>query len=175
MGMRIKNVCIDCGKSGFFLKLDGSGRCADCARAAEKYLTMEEVTDEAAKMIRGEGDARPVLQHLREQEAKHRRTREKFFSVYDRYAAARKLEKEGAPEKALEIYLQLLPDCPGGTDYYVRPCILLEKAGDYGKAIEICNLAIAQIRQGRFQADPEEFLRRRERLERKQSKKTDNP
>ena len=99
-----------------------------------------------------------------------KREKRNFNRVFGNYEKARSLEKSGEVEKALAIYLKLLDNCPTGTDYYVRPCIILEKQKNYKKAIEICDMAIACIRQGRFKADETEFLKRKERLVKKLEK-----
>lgn len=43
------------------------------------------------------------------------------------------MERQGEIEKALVIYFKLLKNCPTGTDYYVRPCIILEKTVDMSR------------------------------------------
>jgi|GEM_PF-1975548 len=53
-----------------------------------------------------------------------------------------------------------------------RPAILLERLGQYDRAIAICNRAIKVIRAGLFHADAEAFEKRKMRL---QKKKTQTP
>lgn len=63
-----------------------------------------------------------------------------------------------------------MENIPPGTDYYTRPCIILEKKHEYAQAIEICDMAIKGIREDRFNADEEEFLHRKNRLLKKLEK-----
>ena len=166
-----KKVCKGCGKSGVFLKLNDDLLCSECAELESKRMTTKEVVDELVAYANGAGTTKKIEDYLDAEEAKNKREKRNFNRVFGNYEKARSFEKSGEVEKALAIYLKLLDNCPTGTDYYVRPCIILEKQKDYKKAIEICDMAIACIRQGRFKADETEFLKRKERLVKKLEKK----
>ena len=56
---------------------------------------------------------------------------------------------------------------PEGMDYYVRPCIVLEKLGRYDDAIDICQQGLIQIKSGKFNGDVSALNKRIERLKKK--------
>ena len=92
----------------------------------------------------------------------------RYFEYYfNKYNKARELERNGRLDKALSIYLSILPLQPGGTLYYERPCILLEKMHRYEDALYVCELAIERIQKKAFNADLEPFEKRKARLEKK--------
>ena len=95
---------------------------------------------------------------------------DKFDRIYNQYEKAVSLEKEGKLEEALALHVDNLKNIPEGSVYYERPCIVLDKLGRYDEAIQICELAIEQIKANKFNADLSSFMRRKERLERKKSK-----
>lgn len=165
-----KNVCKGCGKNGLFLKLNKELLCAECVDLEAKRMSTSEVTDELIAYVKGTGTTKKIEAYMKAQESKNKRELHNFNIVFGNYEKARNLEKQGDMEKALAIYLKLLEKCPTGTDYYVRPCIILEKKKEFEKAIEICDFAIKNIRQGRFNADENEFLKRKERLVKKCNK-----
>jgi len=167
-----KKVCKHCGKSGYFLKLDNNLLCRACADLLEKGTDMNEIADELAEFATGEGSLKRIEALIKAQNEANERGKINFESIYREYERARKIEKEGDTEKALACYLKILKKCPPGTDYYVRPCIILERKHDYAYAIEICDLAIKNIREGRFKADEEEFQHRKSRLLKKLEKVT---
>lgn len=162
-----KKVCKSCGKNGFFLKLNEDLLCSECADLQNREMSMPEVADEIVKFVNGKGTTKKLDTYIKAQEKKENRERKNFNFVFGNYKKARNLEKQGKTDKALELYLKLLDNCPGGTDYYVRPCIILEKKHEYVHAIQICDLAIRNIQQGRFNANVEEFQHRKNRLLRK--------
>ena len=159
-----KNVCRGCGKSGYFLKLNKDLLCGECVDLQNKKMTESEFTEELIKWYKGKGTLEKVNSYMEAQEAKSQREEKSFNKVFNKYQKARELEKSGKVDDALEIYLKILENCPPGTDYYIRPCIILEKKHQYAQAIEICDLAIKNIRIERFSADENEFLHRKNRL-----------
>ena len=165
-----KNVCKGCGKNGLFLKLNKELLCAECVDLETKRMSTSEVADELIAYAKGTGTTKKIEAYLHAAESKNRREQYNFNKIFSRYKQARNIEKEGKLDEALSIYLQLLENCPPGTDYYIRPCIILEKKKEFTKAIEICDFAIENIRQGRFNADENEFLKRKERLVKKRNK-----
>lgn len=162
-----KKVCKGCGKNGFFLKLNSDLLCNECVELKNNEMSMSEVADELVKFVKGEGSAKKLTTYVELQEAKKRRETRNFNIVFGNYEKARSMERQGETDKALSIYLSLLENYPQGTDYYVRPCIILEKKHEYEQAIQICDLAIRNIQQGRFNANIEEFEHRKTRLLRK--------
>ncbi|MBC5745620.1 hypothetical protein FMM74_019135 [Lachnospiraceae bacterium MD308] len=162
-----KNVCKGCGKGGYFLKLNKDLLCEECVDLQNKEMTLSEFDEELTKWYKGEGTLKKVNSYMKAQDAKSQREEKSFNKVFNRYQKARELEKSGKLDNALEIYLKILKNCPPGTDYYVRPCIILEKKHQYTQAVELCDLAIKNIRIGRFNADENEFLHRKNRLLRK--------
>ena len=165
-----KNVCKGCGESGYFLKLNKELLCPKCVELEMKTMSTDEVIDELVEWYKGSGTTKNIEAYLHAAESKNRREQYNFNKIFSRYKQARNIEKEGKLDGALSIYLQLLENCPPGTDYYIRPCIILEKKKEFTKAIEICDFAIENIRQGRFNADENEFLKRKERLVKKRNK-----
>lgn len=159
-----KNVCKGCGKSGYFLKLNKDLLCEECVDLQNKEMTLAEFDEELVKWCKGKGTLKRVNSYLKAQDAKSQREEKSFNKVFNKYQKARELEKLGKVDNALEIYLKILENCPPGTDYYIRPCIILEKRHQYTQAVEICDLAIKNIRIGRFNADENEFLHRKSRL-----------
>jgi len=92
----------------------------------------------------------------------------KYFALYQK---ARELEKSNRVDEALEIYLQILKNYdPLGTSYYERPAIILEKQKRYDEALQIANKAVSAIKSKRFNANPEEFEKRIDRLHKKMNK-----
>lgn len=96
-----------------------------------------------------------------------------FETYYNMYVQAKELEKTD-PDAALTIYDQILSKfTPEGTLYYERPCILLERKKtkeSYRKAIKICERAIRVIEAKKFNANADEFVKRKERLVKKMNK-----
>lgn len=165
-----KNVCMGCGKSGYFLKLNKELLCEECVDLKNKKMTNSEVTEELVNWFNGKGTLKKVNSYMKAQDAKSQREKKNFDKVFNSYQKARELEKSGKTDDALEIYLKILENCPSGTDYYIRPCIILEKKQQYAQAVELCDLAIKNIRIGRFNADENEFLHRKNRLLKKMQK-----
>lgn len=159
-----KNVCKGCGKSGYFLKLNKDLLCEECLDLQRKQMTSSKFDEELIKWYKGEGSLKKVNSYMKAQDAKSQREEKNFNKVFHKYQKARELEKSGKVDNALEIYIKILENCPPGTDYYIRPCIILEKKHLYAQAIQICDLAIKNIRIGRFNADENEFLHRKDRL-----------
>lgn len=90
------------------------------------------------------------------------------IEYYARYEQAREIERQGDLERALTIYLDIIKYCsPEGTVYYERPAIILEKLGKYKEAIRVCERAIKKINNVTFHADPQEFQKRIDRLNKK--------
>lgn len=162
--MKVRNVCKGCLKSGFSLELDENLLCSECADLLAHRLNhsnLAELAWSASERL----DA-----YNKAYDAKRKREEKNFNFIFDNFSKARELEKDGNVEEALKIYLKIVEYCPPGTNYYNRPCIILEKQKEYAKAIEICDLAIKHIREGRFNADEEEFNHRKERLIKKMYK-----
>ena len=165
-----RNVCKGCGESRYFLKLNKELLCPKCVELEMKTMSMDKVVDELVKWCEGTGTTKNIEAYLHAAESKNKREQHNFNMIFSKYTEARNIEKQGKEEEALSIYLDLLESYPPGTDYYVRPCIILEKKREFTKAIEICDFAIENIRQGRFNADESEFEKRRERLVKKCNK-----
>ncbi len=154
--MLVKKVCKQCGENGYNLRLNEKLLCPDCADLESKEMSMSKITN--------------LVKFFKAQEARSKREEKNFNFIFKKYQKARDLEKKGEIDKALTIYLKLLENIPPGTDYYTRPCIILEKKHEYAQAIEICDMAIKGIREDRFNADEEEFLHRKNRLLKKLEK-----
>ena len=165
-----RKVCKGCGASGIFLTLNKESLCPNCIYAQNKEMSMNEVANELANWVNGKGSANKVRAMIKAQEDKAFREAQNFNRIFGKYQKARKLEKSGDVNKALDIYLNLLKYSPPGSDYYVRPCIILEKKHEYKQAIEICDKALHAMRNGIFRGSEDEILHRRERLVKKQEK-----
>lgn len=168
--MFTKKVCKGCGKSGLFLKLNKDNLCFECADLQKSEMSMAEIADELGAYVKGKGTPKKTISYMQKQEKKEQRESKNFNRVFGTYETARQLERQGETDRALSIYLKLLETCPPGTDYYIRPCIILEKKHEYAHAIQICDLAIKGINQGRFNADIADFEHRKNRLQRKLEK-----
>lgn len=91
-----------------------------------------------------------------------------FKKYYPMFLDAVELEKKGETTKALEKYKDILDSfTPFGTTYYENPIYLLEIKGDYLKAIRICKRAIQEIEKKSFNADANDFIIIKKRLESK--------
>ncbi|MGE5571658.1 MAG: hypothetical protein ACM3ZU_01375 [Bacteroidota bacterium] len=101
---------------------------------------------------------------------------EEHREYYPMYEQAQDLERQGRLEEALSIYMRILSDyTPRGTVYYERPAIILERLGQFDRAIAICKRAIKVIEAGLFRADVEPFERRKVRLENKKQRIPNRP
>ncbi len=165
--MHVRNVCKECLANGYSLKLNEDLLCSKCANLLSMRISNASF-DELAELVWSESEEFDA--YNKAYEAKSKREEKNFNFIFDNFSKARELEKDGCVQEALNIYLKIVEYCPPGTDYYTRPCIILEKQKEYAKAIEICDLAIKHIREGRFNADEEEFNHRKERLIKKMSK-----
>lgn len=92
---------------------------------------------------------------------------EKEFEDYtDLFFEARGIEKEH-PDEALEKYMDILSRFkPDGTLYYERPAILLERNKRYEEAIEVCKLALKNLKANNpstYEGTKQEFTKRIER------------
>lgn len=170
MHIKVKNVCKECYKSGYNLKLDKNLLCDECIDYYNKELNPNDFGNDLDNWIDGKGDLKRISICNKLREKKEKRTDKNFYRIFNPYQKARELERKGKIDDALKIYLKLLIECPPGTEYYTRPCIILEKKHEYLQAIEICDLAIKSIREGRFQADENEFIKRKNRLTKKADK-----
>lgn len=166
--------CKQCDKTGFFLKLNANGLCQDCQKDNSQIinLSLEQTADVLATAVKTGNNKtlKKFQQSIDAQERISKRKLKNFNVIFKAYQKARELEKKGQPKEALEIYLDLIVYRPPGTDYYIRPCIILEKQKEYRKAIDICEIAITEISSKSFNADPNEFHYRIERLEKKLNK-----
>jgi tetratricopeptide (TPR) repeat protein len=165
-----KKVCKSCGQSGYFLKLNNDFLCVQCVDLKKKEMTHNEIDRELINFVNDNGSLEKVTSLLQAHKQKERRESKSFDKIFKDYQKARQLEKQGDTQEALSIYLKILPNCPPGISYYERPCIILEKEHEYAQAIEICDLAIKNIKQGRFYADTDIFQHRKERLLKKLEK-----
>lgn len=165
-----KKKCINCGASGRFLKLNDHNLCVKCASLKNKEMSMEDVGNEIADWFNSGKIPSKLLDIQAERFASDIRSDLNFERIFRTYNIARDFEKSGDVDAALSIYLDLLQDCPPGMDYYVRPCIILEKKKSYELAIDICETAISNINAGYFSGDIAEIEHRKERLERKLAK-----
>lgn len=78
------------------------------------------------------------LEEYKVQEKLKRQTFEEYSS---KFINAKTLEKAGEIEKALSIYMDVINNySPEGSLYYERPAIMLEKIGDYKRALSITML-----------------------------------
>lgn len=172
--MRKLNVCKECGECGVNLVLNEDLLCPKCADLHNKEMSSKEIADEMINWYNGKSDANRVQSYMKSMKEKAKREDSNFNYIFSNYEKARKLEKSGEIDKALKIYLKLLNRIPVGTDYYTRPCIILEKKHEYRKAIEICDMALQAIKEGRFGGNvkgaEDEILHRRERLVKKLEK-----
>lgn len=67
--------------------------------------------------------------------------REAELAVY--YAKYQEAQKLQDPDEALKIYLDILKKhTPIGMSYYLEPIYILEKKGQYEKALSICRTAL---------------------------------
>lgn len=168
------NVCKGCGASGINLTLNEDLLCPQCADLQNKEMSSKEVADELIDWYNGKSDANRVQSYMKAMKDKTKREDRNFNYIFSNYEKARNLEKTGEVDKALKIYLKLLKRIPVGTDYYTRPCIILEKQHEYQKAIEICDIALQAINDGRFGGNvkgaEDEILHRKERLVKKMEK-----
>ena len=164
MHIKVKNVCKECYKSGYNLKLDKNLLCDECIDYYNKELNPNDFGNDLDNWIDGKGDLKRISICNKLREKKEKRTDKNFYRIFNPYQKARELERKGKIDDALKIYLKLLIECPPGTEYYTRPCIILEKKHEYLQAIEICDLAIKSIREERYQADESEFTHRKNRL-----------
>ncbi|GAA0390091.1 hypothetical protein [Paenibacillus motobuensis] len=96
-----------------------------------------------------------------------------YFPMYDE---AQRLEMNEHEEKALSIYLEIHEKfIPRGTAYYDHLLWILEKRGQFDKAIEICEKAIDAISRKLFNADVEPYNRDITRLKTKKIQCKDFP
>ena len=149
--MKTRKVCKDCLESGYDLVLNDQLLCFDC-EDLRKFENVDCLSSDQR------------IEYIKKYELKKNREEKNYNYIFELYSIARQFEKNKDLAKALEIYLNLLEYCPPGTNYYNRPCIILEKRQEYSKAVEICDFAIKCIHEGRFQADEKEFNKRKERL-----------
>lgn len=152
-----KNVCKECWESGYSLKLNKDFLCKKCEVLSKKYGFSDKEFESG--LI-----TQNFIAAMKAYDDKEKRANRNFDKIYGKYQEARELEKYGNTDDALKIYLKNLENCPPGTNYYSRPAIILEKQHQYAQAVELCDLAIKNIRIGRFKANEEEFLHRKNRL-----------
>ncbi len=164
MYIKTKMVCKECYKSGYNLKLNENLLCDECIDYYNKELNSNELRSDIENWIDKKGNLKRINICNKLRKKKEKRTEKNFYKIFNAYQKARELERQGKPDDALKIYLKLLVECPPGTEYYARPCIILEKKHEYLQAIEICDLAIKSIREERYQADESEFTHRKNRL-----------
>lgn len=157
-------VCKVCGKSGRFIRLSKDCLCNECESVRNNQMTQEELVDHLVAYVHNRGDLSMIQRNLADLEAQSSRAMKNHTKLFEKYETARALEREGKADAALELYRQILPYCPQGTDYYIRPCIILERMKQYDEAVEICKQAIRMIHEGRMQADVTEFQKRMNRL-----------
>lgn len=167
--MFLLKKCESCGKTGLFLKLNQDGICEQCEKDKEKIIDSDDVVKMLAKALRSSDDiSDKILAKVNDSVSAYERITERsdrnFYRILNQFKKARNLEKEQMIDEALEIYLSLIPYRPEGTLYYTRPCIILEKKKRYQEAIEICDVAIQEIQNKKFNADTQEFEHRKERL-----------
>lgn len=163
--------CNQCGKAGLFLRLNKDGLCKSCERDNLKLINLssEELVNTLSNAVKTDNnkELKKIEKSLEAQNRISKRQRTNFDIVYNKYNKARELERSGNTDKALKIYLSLIEYRPPGTDYYTRPCIILEKQKKYKEAIEICDIAIEEINNNNFNANVSEFTKRLERLKKK--------
>lgn len=160
--IQVLKVCKECLESGTSLPLSRKLLCKECEWLAKH--------DRPLIQTALSFNIHNVERYNNAYEEKRKREERNFGRIFSNLMQGKALEKQGQTDEALEIYIKTLSYLPPGTDYYKRPCILLEKKKDYEKAIEICDLAIKCIKENRFKADTEEFEKRRKRLSEKLEK-----
>lgn len=78
---------------------------------------------------------------LKEYEVESKLKKQIFEEYYYKFMNAKSLEKDGKIDEALSIYMDIINNYnPEGTSYYERPAIMLEKIGDYKRALSIAML-----------------------------------
>lgn len=161
-----KNVCKECWESGYSLKLNKDFLCKKCENHNKivQLYSDKEIDDELLEWYLKNSIPKKYNKVMKSYNDKEKRANRNFDKIYSKYQEARELEKSGNTDDALKIYLKNLENCPPGTNYYSRPVIILEKQHQYAQAVELCDLAIKNIRIGRFKANEEEFLHRKNRL-----------
>lgn len=170
--------CIICNKKeGFFTKISKEGYCNACIQQM-KTTKLAKSSEELADMVvsgvvlGNKKDANKVKSMQNAYEILSKNEKASFDRYYKKLEKARELEKGGYQRMALEIYLNILEtSVPLGTLYYERPCIILEREKRYQEAIKICNMAINRIERKMFNADVEDFEKRKARLVKKDSQK----
>ncbi len=117
---RKRYICSDCGKSTA-VKADASGyKCSHCGKIH--------------RIVDKEGSKEEELEPLTE--------RIPYLKVLKNYKAARRYEKSGNLERAVELYLQNIHETPDvGVAQYERAVSLLEKLDRDREALEIARLA----------------------------------
>lgn len=172
--METLKVCKECGKSGSDLHLNESLLCNECAEAQKMIMAHDEFRHEVISTWESGGDLSKLEAYTKAYDKvlsdQRDRTLKSHEYVYNNLMKGKALEKQGKADEALALYFENLKYLPQGTDYYTRPCIVLEKKKEYDKAIEVCDLAIEVIEEGRFNADVEEFINRKNRLLAKKAK-----
>ncbi len=163
--MHIRNTCKECLASSYSLKLSEDLLCPDCVKYHQ--LSSNNGFDNGASLSKACSQWEASSKAY---DALRKREKKNFDFIYNNYCRARELEKNGQLDEALDIYLRIVEYYPPGTDYYTRPCIILEKKKEYALAIEICDLAIKGIQEKRYNADENEFIHRKNRLIKKMSK-----
>ncbi len=165
--MHVRNVCKECLANGDTLILNDDLLCPECEYFHS--LNLKKIDYESKSLSDMQ---KRIEEYNNAYDAKSEREDKNFNFIFGNYNRAKELEKQGQIDKALEVYLSILEYVPPGTDYYNRPCIILEKKKEYALAIEICDLAIKCVSEGRFgrNASDDEFIHRKNRLIRKMSK-----
>ena len=164
--------CVSCGKSGIFVKVNEDGLCTQCAKDKKLILDLDSTTNLLFDFVKKDSKSslKKVQASIAAEDRINKRQLQNFEKLFNQFQRARDLEKAQKIEEALEIYLSLIPHRPEGTDYYTRPCIILEKQQRYQEAIDICDIAIHEIEEKHFRADAQEFWHRRDRLLKKLKK-----
>lgn len=163
--------CKLCKKTGIFLKLNEQELCKECRRDNSRIIDDGDFVDVLVDYTLGDNRAeRKIEQSRAARDNISKRQGENFDILYDKYKEALAFERCKELGKALRLYLEILPYQPEGTDYYKRPCIILERSKEYEKAIEICDQAIAcfsGLDMPWTKGAAEEFEHRRSRLYKK--------
>lgn len=160
--------CACCGRTGLLLKLDSNGLCSQCKNDNEQILPDDSMKIADRLATGSYTQLRLVQNSLNAQERINQRQLKSFEYILKKYQQAREYERAGLTDKALNIYISLIALHPEGTDYYTRPCIILEKRKDYQTALEICEIALSEAASGKFGGDSyQEFEKRIARLRKK--------
>ncbi len=96
---------------------------------------------------------------------------QKLQELYKLHERAKRMERLGNDDEALNIYLQIHEDFFANTsDLYERPAVILEKKHRFDEAIALCQKAIALIQDDKITGTVEQFEKRIRKIEERMGK-----